>query len=994
MSTTLAPALPPQGSEEDARILAERLAAERFDGLSGRLVALDEHDTVWIVLAGRVDVQAVPVLQGQAAGTGRHLFEAWPGHLLPGTAPQAWGDASPGGGLAFQGRCAAGTVLARTTLDRLRALSLDLEALVAIERWVESLAAVTTPDPRALSTDRLEGDPEQAFPAGSVLCAPHGSIVWCTVDRARALALDDAALPLSAGDPAWPLTEANWITLPGAGVVSGHLTPSRMVTGAIWEDLDAFGRLTLRRLGAERAVLAEEDAARQARRAAWTRDRFGEGLADLGRAADERIVAPQREADAGDAWGESFALVAAAAGIDLPGGPRGTKMEAAALSAGVAFRSVKLSGDWWRGDNGPLLGFLPDEAAPDGRRAVALLPDGPRGYRASSRRGDPGQRVDAALAARLAPSVVMLYRPLPASVRSLWAMLRFGARGLRPDLLTVLLMGLLTGLLGLLTPIASGMLMEDVLPRADLGLHLAVIAGLAAAALGNAAFAVVQTIAVTRVQARVDLAAESAVWNRLLRLRSGFFRQHQTGDLADRAGGVSEIRRAVTGAATSSLLSGLFSLLSAGLLFWYSTRLALIALLFTLVVVVIEVVLFLVELPRRRRVADASGKVESLTFETLSAMPKLRAAAAEPRAFARWSSRFAEQARLRRSAAWVDSLRDVLGGVFPLIGTGLIWAGAIGVLGGGEPGQAGGATPAVLSLGAFVAFQAAFGNFLGGVISMVQAGEALVGVAPVWERLRPILLADPETGLGREPVGTLRGALSVSNVTFAYGPDMPPALDDVSFAVAPGEYVALVGPSGSGKSTLVRMLLGLEQPDTGAVYADGQDLATVDLAAFRRQVGVVIQGGQLIAGSVLENILGSAPLPESTAWEAARQAGLEQDIRDMPMRMHTVVSEGGGGLSGGQRQRLLIARALVRKPRLLIFDEATSALDNATQSEVKASLDRLNVTRIVVAHRLSTIRDVHRIVVMDRGRIVEQGGYDELMERGGLFARLTARQMA
>jgi NHLM bacteriocin system ABC transporter ATP-binding protein len=977
-------------AEEDARILAQRLAAERFDGLSGRLVRMDDPEMVWIVLAGRVDVQAAPMREGRIDGMGHHLFEAWPGHLLPGTSPQPIPGAESGAALGYHGRCAAGTVLARTTRARLRGIALDLEALVAIERWVESLAAATAPLPRALSTDLLEADPAQPMPAGAVLCAPHDSIVWTVVERGEALALGDPALPLRPGGHAWPLTEANWITLPAAARVGGHLTPARMASGAVWDDLDAFGRTVLRALGAAHLAQASAAATRQEQRAAWTRERFDEGLIALGHAADARIAAGPRLADAADAWAECFALVAKASGIDLPAAPRQAGLEEAALAAGVAFRTVRLVGDWWRADNGPLLGFLPDDTAPDGQRAVALLPDGPRAYRASRRRGERGIRVDAALAASLSPSAVMLYRPLPATVKSLWGMLRFGARGLGRDVSTVLTMGLLTGLLGLLTPIASGALMESVLPRADLALHIAIIAGLAAAALGNAAFAVVQSIAVTRVQARVDLAAEAGVWNRLLRLKAGFFRENTTGDLADRAGGVSEIRRAITGAATSSLLSGLFSLLSGGLLFWYSSRLALVAMLFAFVVVLIEVALFAVELPRQRQVARSNGGVESITFEMLSAMPKLRAAAAEPRAFARWSQAFAEQARLRRRVAWVGTVRSVLAGIIPLAGMGVIWAGALGALGGGQEGS----TAPLLPLGAFIAFQAAFGNFIGGIISLVQAGGTMIGVAPVWERLLPILRAEPETGLGQEPIGTIQGHLAASHVTFAYGPDMPPALDDVSLSVSAGEYVALVGPSGSGKSTLVRLLLGLEQPGAGAVYADGMDLATVDLAAFRQQIGVVMQGSQLIAGSLLENILGSALLPESVAWEAARQAGLAQDIRNMPMQMQTVVSEGGGGLSGGQRQRLLIARALVRKPRLLIFDEATSALDNATQSEVKESLDKLNVTRIVVAHRLSTIRDVHQIVVMDRGRIVEQGSYDALMDSGGLFAALAARQMA
>jgi ATP-binding cassette subfamily C protein len=329
---------------------------------------------------------------------------------------------------------------------------------------------------------------------------------------------------------------------------------------------------------------------------------------------------------------------------------------------------------------------------------------------------------------------------------------------------------------------------------------------------------------------------------------------------------------------------------------------------------------------------------------------------------------------------------SLLGSVYPIISMAVLFAVIVWVLEATKPTSG-------FSVGSFVSFNGAFGQFLAGVLGLVGALNTIVAVVPLYERLRPILEAPSETKADSATPGVMGGEVRLSHATFRYNPEGPPTLDNVSLKIASGEYVAFVGASGSGKSTILRLVLGFEQPESGAVYLDGLDLATLDLRAMRRQIGVVLQSGRLQAGSIFENIVGAAPLTMDDAWEAARLAGLASDIEAMPMGLHTVLSEGAQGISGGQRQRLLIARALVRKPRLLILDEATSALDNRTQAAVKETLDKLNVTRIVVAHRLSTITDVHRIFVFDQGRLIETGGYKELLERGGHFAALARRQL-
>jgi ABC-type bacteriocin/lantibiotic exporter with double-glycine peptidase domain len=299
-----------------------------------------------------------------------------------------------------------------------------------------------------------------------------------------------------------------------------------------------------------------------------------------------------------------------------------------------------------------------------------------------------------------------------------------------------------------------------------------------------------------------------------------------------------------------------------------------------------------------------------------------------------------------------------------------------------------------LDTGAFVAFNAAFGAFLASGIALNNTLIGSLNIIPMMERAQPILDARLETPEARPDPGELTGHIEASHVSFRHQAGGPMILTDVSIHAKPGEFIALVGPSGAGKSTVLRLLLGFDSPESGAIYFDEQDLATVDLTAVRAQMGVVMQSSRLLAGDVFQNIVGSSPMTIDDAWAAAEMAGLDADLEEMPMGMHTVVSEGGTTLSGGQRQRLLIARALVRKPRIVLFDEATSALDNRTQQVVSESLQNLKATRIVIAHRLSTVRNADRIYVLDAGKVVQHGTYDELSQIPGMFATMVARQLA
>jgi ATP-binding cassette subfamily C protein len=394
-------------------------------------------------------------------------------------------------------------------------------------------------------------------------------------------------------------------------------------------------------------------------------------------------------------------------------------------------------------------------------------------------------------------------------------------------------------------------------------------------------------------------------------------------------------------------------------------------------------------MPYQRALMRELGKVGGMTYQMLVAVAKLRVAGAEARAFSRWADVLAEQKTNVYKARRIAAVQAVIAQTFPPIASLCIYAAVI-MLGAADKD---GITVPLLTMGAYMAFSAAFGQFLAPLMSVVSSLTTVVTIVPMYERVEPILKTVPETRTRAEPPGVLTGDIEFRRVTFRYLNDSPPVLDDVSWQVKPGEYIAFVGPSGGGKSTVLRLLLGFEEPERGGIFFDHKDLATLDLGEVRRQIGVVMQSAGLMSGSIYDNIVGSLPLSMDDAWEAARMAGFDEDVRAMPMGMQTVLSESSPSLSGGQRQRLIIARALVRKPRILVFDEATSALDNRTQAIVSQSLHALQATRLAIAHRLSTVTHADRIFVLQSGRIVQAGTYQELASQDGLFLDLMKRQL-
>jgi ATP-binding cassette subfamily C protein len=526
-------------------------------------------------------------------------------------------------------------------------------------------------------------------------------------------------------------------------------------------------------------------------------------------------------------------------------------------------------------------------------------------------------------------------------------------------------------------------LVDDIIPSASRDRITEITFLLVALAFASGMFEMTKGLTQLRLEGRMEASSQSAVWDRMLRLPAAFFRQYSAGDLASRANAFTEIRQELSGTTLSTMMSSIFSVFALVLMLVYSPLLTLVVIGLTLVAVLLNVVATFISLAYERKLAENEGVLSGMTLELLSGIAKLRANGAEQRAFARWSNVFALQQQNSYKAGAAVRPVSAIESAFPLLSTIVLFV----IVARMDPSDA-------ISVGQFLAFTAAQAMFVGGILGLSDAAANLVNLVPMWERAKPILTHPVEVDPDKGDPGRLQGRIEVTGVEFGYGEDGPQILKGVDLYADPGEFIGIVGTSGSGKSTLLRLLLGFENPQSGSIYFDGQDMSGLDLTALRQQIGVVLQNGYLMQGDIFTNIVGSSPLTPDDAMEAARMAGMEDDIKNMPMGLFTVVSEGGTTLSGGQRQRLLIARALVHHPRVLFFDEATSALDNKTQAQVNRSVEQLEATRFVIAHRLSTIMKADRIYVMDDGVVAESGTYDELMELDGIFADLARRQIA
>ncbi|MCY2988904.1 MAG: NHLP bacteriocin export ABC transporter permease/ATPase subunit [Planctomycetota bacterium] len=951
-----------------------------------RSLVLDEP-TPWFVEHGSVAVFAVRLVNRQPVGARRYLFTGFRGHLLVGgQAPAADGSC--------QGFLVVG--LQESALRREAGVA-GVPACgggvlaVALDGWVEQLSALFVTAAAEGPTSRLPAQGTLHVPPGQRFRPPANTVGWAHVLRGEIYMRGESAWLLGPDAGWFPVSHELWFSAPAECDAELEIRATREL--ATWGHLAAGLQQMHQIVFAHLRELDGHEARGQAehlrRRAESERSETWRALDDLAGVLGARRGYQRR----GDELLSALEPIAQALGITFrPPRPSedqrrtGDLVDAVARASRVRVRRVQLQGQWWHEDAGPLLAYRGEA-----KRPVALLPTG-SGYQLLDPHEDVRVVVDAPLADELHAKAITFVRPLPEQARSLWDLARFGVLPYRLEI--GLCIGLTLGVAGLimLQAPATQIIIDHAIPAADRELLFQIAAALLVMVLGIGAFSYGQGVVVLRLLMGISNSLQSATLDRLLRLPSRFFREFSSGDLTNRAMMITEIGQQINVAAVSGVLHGGIALLSLVLCLAYSPSLAAIAAAAAAATVLVTTVLSAAIRRRAIELERLSGKLFGLGVQLVSGVSKLRVAAAEQRAFNHWAQKYSRQLRLVHAIQRLKDLQQLFQVVLSIASLMLLFYFAVKLL--TDAPAAKPSTP-LLTIGTFLAFRVAFSVV---ITDFTAFGQTLVGLMDVWakrELIRPLLEAQPEVDSSKVDPGRLTGGLHVDRVVFRYRDDGPLILNGVTIRAEPGEFVALVGPSGSGKSTILRLLLGFESPVSGGVYYDGQDLAGLDTAAVRRQIGVVLQQGKIHAAALHENIAGGNLITLDEAWQAARDAGLESDIEQLPMGMHTLVNQGGTNLSGGQRQRLMIARALATNPRILFLDEATSALDNRTQQIVTDSLKRRRVTRLVVAHRLSTIRDADRIHVIEAGRVVQTGNFQELVaDADGLFARMVARQIA
>ena len=951
-------------------------------------VKLDDPDSVWFIDHGAVNLFLVEFKDGVEQAAPQHLLHREAGWLLPGVAPDGRDD----------GRDAMLSLVAKglpgTLLKRLPATSLsEVDPAELAEQTDTWLTAVT--DTLSRYANRIPRPTALVEPGATQTLAPgtlsvQRGVVWVSEPpHGASLFMDIVDLGELAGingprNAAIPLTRTSWLTLFSEATLTGKSTESLAQQGMLLSALASFhaAAFALERQNRRLAVVDDANLERARRASRRTAER----------AARQRLfniydLPIDREASVEDtALADALQIVGRHEGIDfripVRSGPSDAPISLVDVldASGVRARRVrfKAEGEWWRGDSNAMLAFRAEDGQP-----VALLPGMFGRYREIDPVSKRSIRMTAERADALGDEAWMFYRPLPSGAARPADLLGIALHGSGADLARLVLTGLPGGLVKLVPALALGFVANEAMAGGSAGALYAVAVAVAGFGLLGALLHLFQGTAMMRLEARSASRVEAAFWDRLMRLPPSILHRHPAGDLAMSGMTFQNLRDGMQRVAADSLLSLIFLLPVFGVIFFYDTALGLVALAFSLVSLLITVVLGLRQVSPYGRMMSAARRVAGRLFQIVGGIAKLRVENAEGSAFAIWAQDYHEQKRAELELGALEGHSRAFGAALPFLAGGALILAVVTV---GDR---------TVPVGDFLVVYTVFIAFQSAIARLGESCGAIAAMLPAFDQMRPLLAAIPETEVEGEPVEHLGGDILFDRVSFRYDPDGPLILDDVTIHARPGEFVAIAGESGAGKSTLFRLALGIDRPTAGAVYYDGRDLRHLNLKQVRRKIGAVPQSVGLHPLDLWDNLVSHhEEVANSEIWAAARIAEVENEIKAMPMGMMTMVGTSGGVLSGGESQRVTIARSVVGSPRIMLFDEATNWLDNESQARVMRNLTSLTSTRIVIAHRLSTLEQADRIYVLQAGKVVQSGSFKELMEIDGVFRELVRRQVA
>ncbi len=802
-------------------------------------------------------------------------------------------------------------------------------------------------------------------------------VVWCRVESGEGVLFDTE--PVSG---IFPLAAGGWVRAFDTMQLTPMSTLELAQAGTLREHLEEFQRAAQRSLATVLNFALVDEVMRLDRRSARLTSDIGRIMGDLSRMIGG--LGPQKSSQAANQ--RLFAAIhAVAIGIgvkaEMPSSVHQSEadvepsMDDILRASSLRSRSVLLEDGWWTRRLGSMLAFSADDGQP-----LAVIDDGTRGYWIEDHTAGTRELVTVQNAATLSPNAYCLYQPLPDTRLTVKQVVSFGLQDTRADLLVILMSAVIGAWTGTLPALGASLIFDILIPQQMLGLLWQVGMALVILALGRAVITFAGNIAFTRIRTRASTRLKAALWDRLLRLPLTFFSRYPAPDLAGRVSTIEGFAGSIHTVLQQSLMTLGMLISNVATMIWLAPAAAAVAMGLIALYLLGIVMAAWGQRWAFKHGEDALGNVSTFVHSLTDGVRKLRLAGAEERAFVKWGDLFSRSRMKQINLRKVTNGFSVFSALFNTAALGAMFA-VIALLN-KEP----------IQVGAFFGFISAFGMAMSALIGLANTVLGIASQLASLPYAQPVLDAIPEKLIKKASPGRLTGAVEVANVSFCYPADGSVVLQGVKFSVEPGEFVAIVGSTGSGKSTLIKLLLGLEMPNSGAILYDQRDLSGLDLDAVRRQMGVVLQRPQLTPSSLYDNIRGTANVGMDEVWEAARLAGIADDIDKMPMKLHTVVTEGAQGISGGQLQRIAIARAIVRNPAFLILDEATSALDNVTQAEVTRNLASLACTRIVVAHRLSTVVGADRIIVLDQGKVAEIGPYEQLMASGGVFAKMAERQ--